>query len=51
MNVNGGNAMEVLQYLEMQEINPVLIQEVEKFRQMYSVDEKEIGRASCRERV
>ncbi len=32
--------MEVLQYLEMQEINPVLIQEVEKFRQMYSVDEK-----------
>lgn len=32
--------MEVLQYLEMQEINPVLIQGVEKFRQMYSVDEK-----------
>lgn len=32
--------MEVLQYLEMQEINPVLIQEVEKFRQMYLVDEK-----------
>ena len=32
--------MEVLQYLEMQKINPALIQEVERFRQMYSVDEK-----------